>query len=230
MNWSILRSCPLAVAAAACLAAPAAAAESPRDMLAQAAFADTDKAVALARIDRARSGAAALLARNADDQDAAMVQAMALGYRAKLTRNRGDAIAARKQFEALATRYPRNPEPPVALGAWHMGAINTFGRLVGRAMLGAQKEAGLNALDRAVALGGGRAMFLALAGMLRLEMDADDARGAELTEAASRAATPTAIDRQFQRAAAAVLAQLRRGDRKAAQKLADRLLPLGQFG
>ena len=72
-------------------------------------------------------------------------------------------------------------------------------------------------------------MFLGLAGLLRLQLDADDARGAELTQAVARGSTPTAIDRLFQRAAAAVLVPLREGDRKAAQKLADRLLPLGPF-
>ena len=229
MTWMNRLSLPLVLAAAS-LTAPAVAAQTPREMLVVAAFHDTDRGVALARIDKARVGAAALLARDGGDQDAAMVQAMALGYRAKLTSNRGDAIAARKQFEGLAARYPRNPEPSVALGAWHMGAIAKFGRLIGRATLGAQKDVGLKALDRAIALGGNRAMFLALAGLLRLELDANDARGAELTEAAVRGSTPTAIDRQFQRAAAAVLVPLRRGDRKAAQKLADRLLPLGQFG
>ena len=217
-------------ATALAYAAPVVAAETPREMLVVAAFRDTDKGIALARIDKARVGATALLARNADDQDAAMVQAMALGYRAKLTSNRGEAIAARKQFEGLAVRFPRNPEPSVALGAWHLGAIAKFGRFIGRATLGAQKDAGLKALDRAVALGGNRAMFLGLAGLLRIEIDPNDARGAELTEAATRGTTPTVIDRQFQRAAAAVLVPLRRGDRKAAQKLADRLLPLGQFG
>ena len=210
------------------LAHPAAA-QTPREMLVTAAFNDTDKGLALARIDKARASAAAVLARDANDQDAAMVQAMAVGYRAKLTSNRGDAITARKQLEGLVARFPRNPEPVAALGAWHIGAIAKFGRLVGRAALGAQKGAGLAALDRAIALGGDRAMFLALAGMLRIEIDPDDPRGQQLTEAAVRGTTPTVIDRLFQRAAAAVLAPLRRGDRKAAQKLATALLPLGRF-
>ena len=229
MIWTPRPFLPAFLAAASVAAAAPALAQTPREMLVTAAFQDTDKAAALARINRAHAGATALLARNGNDQDAAMVQAMALGYRAKLTGNRGEAIVARKQFEGLIARFPRNPEPTVALGAWHMGAIAKFGRLVGRAALGAQKGEGLAALDRAVALGGDRAMFLALAGMLRLELDANDARGAQLTEAAARGSTPTAIDKLFQRAAAAVLVPLRRGDRKAAQKLADRLLPLGQF-
>ncbi len=210
--------------------ASAAPAESPREMLVDAAFHDTDKAVALARVDRARAGATALLARNADDQDAAMVQATALGYRAKLTGNRGEAVAARKQFEGLVARFPRNPEASVALGAWHVGVIARFGRIVGRAAVGAQKGVGLASLDRAVKLGGDRAMFLGLAGLLRVQLDAGDAHGVRLTEAAARGSTPTVIDRQFQRAASAVAALLHRGDRKGAQKLADRLLPLGQFG
>lgn len=221
---------PGLLAIACLIGATPAVAETPREMLVNAAFHDTDKGVALGRIDRARAGATALLARNRDDQDAALVQATALGYRAKLTGNRGDAVAARKQFESLVARYPRNPEASVALGAWHIGVIISFGRIIGRAAVGAQKGTGLAALDRAVALGGDRAMFLGLAGLLRIEIDPDDARGRQLAEAAVRGSAPTAIDRQFQRAAAAVLVPLRRGDRRAAQKLADRLLPLGQFG
>lgn len=221
---------PLLLATALLTGTAPAVAETPREALVHAAFSDTDKAAALARIDRARAGATILLKHNADDQDAALVQATALGYRAKLTGNRGDAVAARKQFESLVARYPRNPEASVALGAWHVGVIISFGRFLGRAAVGAQKGAGLASLDRAVALGGDRAMFLGLAGLLRLELDPTDKRGIQLTEAATRGSTPTAIDRQFQRAAAAVLVPLRKGDRKGAQKLADRLLPLGQFG
>ena len=230
MNRTARPFLPILMAAGAMACpTPVVAADSPREMLVAAAFRDTDKAAALARIDRARAGASALLSRDANDQDAAMVQATALGYRAKLTGNRGEAVAARRQFEGLVARFPRNPEASLALGAWHVGVISSFGRIVGRAAVGAQKQVGFQSLDRAVQLGGDRAMFLGLAGLLRLELDADDGRAAQLVEAAARGTTPTALDRLFQRAAAAVLVPLRRGDRKAAQKLADRLLPLGQF-
>ena len=204
-------------------------AETPRELLTQAGFVDRDRSVALARIDRAAAVAGQALSRSPNDQEAAIMQAMANGYRAKLLGNRGEAIAARKQYETLVTRYPRNAEAQAALGAWHVGVIAKLGRFVGRAVAGAQKATGFEALDRSVALGGNRAMFAGLAGLLRLELDPNDARGRALVETASKAPTPTAIDGDVKRAALAVLVPLKAGDANATKALADRLLPFGQF-
>ena len=204
-------------------------AETPRELLTQAGFVDRDRSVALARIDRAATVAGQVLTRTPNDQEAAIMQAMANGYRAKLLGNRAQAIAARKQYEALVTRYPRNAEAQAALGAWHVGVIAKLGRFVGRAVAGAQKATGFEALDRSVALGGNRAMFAGLAGLLRLELDPNDARGRALVETASKAPTPTAIDGFVRKAAAAVLVPLRAGDADATKALADKLLPFGQF-
>ncbi|SFP39242.1 hypothetical protein [Sphingomonas rubra] len=216
----------LSLAVVAALAPVAAQAQSARDLLVQAAFEDRSKPVAAARIERVIALTAAASARNPDDQEAVVVGATALGYRAKLSGNRSQAVAARHAFEAAAGRFPRNAEAQVALGAWHMGIISKVGRLVGR-VIGAQKNVGLAALDRSVALGGNRAMFAGLSALLRLQADADDARGRALAEQAARAPTPTAIDRYMQRACTAVLAPLRNGDDRTASALADRLLPLG---
>ncbi|WP_254784244.1 hypothetical protein [Sphingomonas sp. OK281] len=207
----------------------AARAETPRELLTQAGFVDRDRSVALARIDRAAAAAGQALSRSPNDAEAAIMQAMANGYRAKLLGNRGQAIAARKQYEALVLRYPRNAEAQAALGAWHVGVIAKLGRFVGRAVAGAQKATGFEALDRSVALGGNRAMFAGLAGLLRLEIDPNDARGRALVETASKAPTPTAIDGYVRKAAVAVLVPLRAGDANATRALADKLLPFGQF-
>ena len=204
-------------------------AETPRELLTQAGFVDRDRSVALARIDRAATVAGQVLTRTPNDQEAAIMQAMANGYRAKLLGNRGQAIAARKQYEGLVARYPRNAEAQAALGAWHVGVIAKLGRFVGRAAAGAQKVTGYAALDRSVALGGNRAMFAGLAGLLRLELDPADTRGRELVETASRAPAPTAIDAFMRRAAVAVLVPLRAGDLATARALADKLLPFGQI-
>ncbi|RXD06950.1 hypothetical protein EQZ23_02305 [Sphingomonas sp. UV9] len=217
------------IAACAVLCAAPARAETPRELLTQAGFVDRDRGVALARIDKAAAGAGQALSRSPNDQEAAIMQAMANGYRAKLLGNRGQAIAARKQYEALVARFPRNAEAQAALGAWHVGVIAKLGRFVGRAVAGAQKSTGFEALDRSVALGGNRAMFAGLAGLLRLELDPKDARGRALLETASRAPTPTAIDGFVRRAAIAVLVPLRAGDTEATKTLADKMLPFGQF-
>jgi hypothetical protein len=217
----------LAVSALSCPAAVLA--ESPRDLLTHASFQDRDKTAAMKRVAVAHAAATAQLARAPGDREAALMQATALGYRAKLTGSRGDAIAARKVMEQLVAKLPADPERQVVLGAWHMGAVHRLGRIVARAALGASKSAGTAALDRAVALGGGRAMFPALAGMLRLEMDPTDARGRQLVEAAARGATPTAIDRHLQRGAAMILKPLRAGDKDAIRKLASLMLPFGRI-
>lgn len=219
----------VAVAAAMMVTASPVAAETPRDLLTQASFGDRDKAVALGRVNAALRGASAALRSTPADPEAGLMQATALGYRAKLTGSRAEAIQARKQFEGLIHRDPRDAEARLALGAWHLGAVYRLGRLVGRAALGAQKPAGYTALDQAVALGGNRALFSGLAALLRLQMDPSDPRGRLLAEAATRAGTPTALDRILQRAATQVLVPLRAGNAAATKAAAARLLPFGQL-
>jgi hypothetical protein len=210
------------------VAAPASA-QSARDLLTEASFATTDKAAALARVGAAEQAAARLLQRTPGDREAQLMWATALGYRAKLTGSRADAVAARKRFESLVAQAPDDAERHLALGAWHVGALNKLGTMVGRALLGAQKATAYASLDRAVTLGGGRALFTGLAALLRLELDPADARGRALAEAAVKAPAPTMLDRQMQRAAAAVLVPLRAGRRAEAKLLASKLLPFGRF-
>jgi len=217
------------VAAAIALAGTPARAESPRDLLTQASFGAHDKAAALARIAAARQGSAAILHAAAGDREAQLIQATAIGYQAKLTGSRADAIQARRLFEALVAREPRFADAQLALGAWHIGAVYRLGSLIGRAALGAQKSTGLAALDRAVALGGNRALYSGLAALLRLQLDPADPRGRALAEAAARAAAPTQLDAILQRAATQILVSLRSGDAKRIKLAASRLLPFGQL-
>lgn len=210
------------------LAAPASA-ETPRDILTQASFGARSKPAALQSIGEADRLAMAVLSRDPDDREALLMQATARSYRAKLNGSRADAIASRKMFEALAARAPRDPEPQLGLGAWHMGAVFKLGGMIGRAALGAQRSAGLTALDRAVAAGGDRAIYAGVSALLRLEQDAADPKGRALAELASRAATPTAFDRAMRRAAGLVLASIKAGNAGATKTLAARLLPFGQI-
>lgn len=223
MTFRIIFLCvSLALAAPLC-------AESPRDLLTHASFHDRDKGAALRRVGTAHAAATALLRRSPTDREAALMQATALGYRAKLTGSRGDAIAARKAMEQLVARAPADPERHLVLGAWHMGAVHKLGRLVARAALGASKPVGLSALERAIALGGNRAMFPGVASLLRLEQDPKDAQGRALAEAAARGGTPTPLDRHIQQAARAVLVPLRAGDTRSTRRLAAQLLPFGRI-
>ncbi|WP_235399070.1 hypothetical protein [Sphingomonas sp. SRS2] len=216
------------IAASSVLAMPLEAA-TPRQILAEAAFQTRDKATALAQIAEAERGAVAQLAADAGDRDATFVRAMALGYRAKLDRSRADAMAARKQFEALAAADPRDPDAAAAVGTWHLDSVIDLGGLVAGMAIGAKKAIGLAMMDRAVTLGGNRAMYPGLAALLRLSIDPADPRGRALAEKASAAATPQPLDRVFQRSAVAMLAPLKAGNHKAVQTLARQLLPFGRL-
>ena len=159
-----------------------------------------------------------------------MVLAMAVGYQAKLNRSRSSAMTAKTMFETLAARDPRDPEAQAAVGGWHIDAVAGLGGLMARTILGANKATGFAALDRAVALGGNRAMFPGLAALLRLQLDASDARGIALAEVATRGTTPTQLDLLMQRSAVLVLKQVRSGgDAAGVRALAKRLLPLGRL-
>jgi len=212
----------------AVLIATPAMATTPRDILLDAAFHARDKSVALAQVGRAEAQADALLARTPDDHEAALMQAMATAYRAKLRHSRSDALAARKMFDALA-RDPKNAELQAAVGAWHIDAVTELGGFLAGAVLGAKRSAGLAAIDRAVALGGDRAMFAGLAALLRLSVDAEDEKARALAKIASHAPAPSEMDRQMRRSAIAILVPLRAGDTEAAQKLAHQSLPFGQI-
>lgn len=220
---------PVLAGAALLATVPANAAESARDTLTRTAFVVQDRAAALAQIASVESNAVAVLNRAPGDVEAQLTRAMATSYRAKLTNSRADALAAKAQFEAITTRNPRDAEAQAALGAWHLSAVKSLGGLVARGALGARKASGLDALDRAVALGGPRALFPGLAALLRLALDPKDPTGASLAETAARGATPTALDRILQRRAVQIVATLRSGDTRGVQALANRLLPLGQF-
>lgn len=217
------------VALALCTFAPAtpAAAQTARDLLTQASFGGQPEPVALRQVDAAHALASTVLIGSPGDADAALMQATAVGYRAKLTGSRSGAVAARRLIERLVATNPRNAEAQLALGAWHVGAVNKLGSFMARATLGGAKSAGLTALDRAVALGGNRAFYPGMAALLRLELDPGDARGRALAESAIHAGAPTALDRIVQRATAAVLVPLRAGDAGRARTLASRYLPFG---
>jgi len=230
MNQRYRRAVLIAVATVTCVLGSApVAAQSAREILTQASFSDSDEASALRRVTTAYAVAGSALTRKPDDREAQLMRATALGYRAKLTGNRADAIAARRQFEAMVAQNPRDAEAQLALGAWHVGAVKKLGSIVGRAAVGAQRSVGLASLDRAVALGGDRALFTGLSALLRLELDPRDPRGRALAETAARGGVTTPIDRILQRAATMILTPLRTGDTQATRKLASQLLPFGRF-
>jgi hypothetical protein len=215
---------PIAIA----IASPAAA-QSARDILMDAAYSVPDKATALARIDRALKAADAVLARDPRNLQARLSRAMAISYRSKLGKSRSDAMTSRREFEALVAAHPNDAEAQMALAGWHLGAVIELGPLMARTALGARKGTGLQALKRALALGGDRAMFPAFASLNQIQIDPGNiAEAKRLAEAAVRARAPTQLDRIMQRQAAILLRSLNAGNGQAAARAAKTLSPFGR--
>lgn len=219
----------LAFVVAVLIASPLPAAP-PRDTLIDAAFVATEKTAALHQLTAAIVACDAILARDPVNREAKMQRALAIGYRGKLTRSRGDALAARRAFEVLAAADPRDPEAQIALGGWHISAILDVGSMMARTAVGARKAEGLAALDRASRLGANRAAFPAMNALFRIALDKDDiVEARRLAEAAARAPAPTSFDRVTQRRVMAILPALRAGDGKTASAQARALLPFGRL-
>lgn len=224
-RWTI--GCTAALVAAA--SAPALA-ETPREMLTAAAFQSEDKASALALIAKAIGAADRILAARPGDREALLQRGVAIGYRAKLMRNRADARASLSIFEGLAARDPRDAEAQMVIAGWHLDAIDQLGGFIARAALGAKAQAGEAALDRAVTLGGKQAFFLGLGAMMLIRQDSHNVGEArKWAEAAALAPTPTPLDVVMRRSAMAILPALRANDGKAAAGLARKLLPFGRL-
>ena len=210
------------------LAAVPAAAATPRELLTQAAFQAADKGAALALVTPALATTEAQLAADPNNREALLQRAVAIGDRARLAKSAGDAKTARRLFEAYASTYPRDPEGQLAIASWHLDTIASG--FLATTVLGARKDTGLAALDRAVALGQGHPFFTGFAAMMRIRLDPGDVAAARaLAESATSGEAATPLDRIARRQAQALLAPLRANDGKAASALARTLLPFGRL-
>lgn len=225
MNMTTAATAALAIAVSA---VPAHA--GPREALAAAAFTAPTPAAALEQVNAVQAVADATLAKDPGNRDAQIYHAMAIGYRAKLTKSRSGALEAHALFEKLAAADPRDPQTQALVGGWHLDAIDSLGAFMAHTVLGARRELGLAAIDRAAALGGSEATYPALAAMMRIRLDPADLTAVRaLAETAGRASATTPLDRLLQRDAAALLVPLRAGDGKAASALARKMLPFGRI-
>jgi hypothetical protein len=216
------------VAVAMLVAAVPASAATPRELLTQASLSTADKAQALALVRQGLAQAEAELKADPRDREAAMQRGVAIGYLARLTRSPGEAKEARHIFETLAAANPRDPEAQLAIATWHLDT--TEAGFLASTLLKAKKEVGLAALDKAVALSGGRAFFPGFAALLRIRLNPKDlATARALAERAVASSGTSALDRIAKRNAEALLIPLRNGDGRTAGLLARKLLPFGRL-
>jgi hypothetical protein len=218
---------PVAIVATLACVAPAQSA-TPREDLIRAAFSTRDKGQALTLVNQAISESQAILAQTPGDHEAKLQQALGIGYRGQLKRSPTDAKAAHSLIQTLANSDPRDPETQVALAGWHLTAVGDLGNFLARTVLGASRDAGFSALDKAVALGGNRAFFPGYAALIRIKLDSSDtATPLRLAQRAAASPATSPLDRVMQRAAARIIPLLQSGNGSAASDLAKQLLPFG---
>lgn len=199
-----------------------------RAQMAVAAYETRDKAQALALVERAEKDFDAALAKNPRDVAAQMQKAVAIGYRAKLTKSPGLGKDARQRFEAVRAAYPDNALAWSAVGGWHGGAIATLGNFMAGTVLGAKSAEMDRNFAQALKLEPSNPGFRTIYAMTLLDIDRDNSpKAAALLNGVAAMPTQDGFDALLRAQGAQLYAALKAGDAKAAQALARRLQAFG---
>jgi tetratricopeptide (TPR) repeat protein len=212
-------------------ATPAALVLAGRSQLAIAAYETRDKAQALAQIDRAEADFDAALAKKPGDRDALMQKAVAIGYRAKLTKSPGLGKEAKKRFEAIRAAHPDYALAWSAVGGWHAGAIATLGSFMAGTLLGAKNDEIAPNFAQALKLDPRSPSLRAIYAMSLLDLDRDNAlKAANVLNGVGGLPANDGFDALLRAQGVQLFAALKTGDAKAAQALARRLQAFGTIG
>ena len=213
-------------------AVPAAAADTAADqtlaaraLLVVAAYETGDKARALSVIAEAERHADAAIKLAPDDVDAALQKAIAIGYRAKLTRSPGGAKVARAMMEKATLRAPKNALAWASIGGWHAESVVTLGKFLAGTMVGAKAKTGLAGYERAVALAPDSPVFRTLYAISLADLDPDPARLRALLAPAAAGKGGDGFDRMMRDRARRLLAALGTGDKDALADAAAKARP-----
>ena len=222
---------PAAVAQGRAEATPASLTLAGRAQLAMAAYETRDKAQALALVQRAEADFDAALARNPADVGAQMQKAVAIGYRAKLSRAPGLAKDARARFEAVRAAHPDNSLAWSAIGGWHGGAIATLGSFVAGTMLGARTGEVDRNFGQALKLDPSNPSLRTIYAMTLLDLNRDNgARAAAVLGNIGALPARDGFEALLRAQGVQLAAAIKAGDMRAAQVLARRLQAFGTLG
>lgn len=212
-------------------ATPAALVLAGRSQLTLAAYETRDKAQALAQVERAEADFDAALAKNPKDIAAQMQKAVAIGYRAKLTKSPGLGKEARKRFEAIRDAHPDYAIAWSAVGGWHAGAIATLGSFMAGTVLGAKNDEISRNFSQALKLDPASPSLRAIYAMSLLDLDRDNAlKAANILNGIGGLPANDGFDALLRAQGVQLFAALKAGDAKAAQALARRLQAFGAVG
>ena len=195
-----------------------------RAQLSIAGYQTTDKARALAIVAAAEKDFDTALARAPTNVEAQLQKAVAIAYRAQLTRGIGLAKDTRRRFEAIRTAHPENSLVWGALGGWHGGAVATVGSFLAGTALGAKKSEMERNYAQALKLAPGVPSTRVFFAITLLDLDEDNAaRAAGLLKGLENLPANDGFEAMLKRQGLELAGVLAKGDKAAAQAAARRM-------
>ncbi|MGB3724003.1 MAG: hypothetical protein WA979_14450 [Pacificimonas sp.] len=195
-----------------------------------AAYEADTKDKALKLIGEAEMDANTALALKPGHIGATLQKAVAIGYRAQLTKSPGEAKTARRLMEKAAKAEPKNPLAHTSLGGWHSGAIGELGGFVAGTVLGAKEDRAIAAFDRALALDSGNPVWRTFYAIGLIDMGEEDQteKLRSLLTPAANGKAKNGFERLIRARAKRLLAAL--GDEDALEDAAEASRPFARIG
>jgi hypothetical protein len=204
---------------------------SGRAQLVQAAYLTRDKAQALALIASAEADFDKVLAKAPGNADALFQKAVAIGYRAKLTKSPGLGKDSRKGFEGWRAAHPENPLGWASVAGWHGGAVATLGGFMASTILGAKAAEVDSGFARALKLAPTNPVYRVFYAQTLLDLDKGNAgKATQLLQGVAQLPAEDAYEALMRAQGVQMVAALKAGDAKAAQALSRRLAAFGTLG
>jgi hypothetical protein len=195
-----------------------------RARLSIAGYQTPDKARALALIAESEADFDAALARAPGNVEAQLQKAVAIGYRAQLTRGIGLAKDTRRRFEAIRAAHPENHLVWGALGGWHGGSIAAVGSFLAGTALGAKRAEMERCYAQALKLAPGLPSTRTFFAITLLDLDDANAnRAAGVLKGLDGLPAQDGFEAMLKRQGLELAAALAKGDPAAAQATARKL-------
>jgi hypothetical protein len=195
-----------------------------RTQLSIAGYQTDSKDRALALVAAAEKDFDTALARAPGSVDAQLQKAIAIAYRAQLTRGIALAKETRRRFETIRTAHPGNSLVWGALGGWHGGAVATVGSFLAGTALGAKKTEMERCYAQALKLAPGLPSTRVFFAITLLDLDASNAnRAAGLLKGLDNLPAQDGFEAMVKRQGLELAAVLIKGDAAAAQATARKL-------
>ena len=195
-----------------------------RAQLSIAGYQTDSKDRALALVAAAEKDFDTALARAPGSVDAQLQKAIAIAYRAQLTRGIALAKETRRRFETIRAAHPDNSLVWGALGGWHGGAVATVGSFLAGTALGAKKTEMERCYAQALKLAPGLPSTRVFFAITLLDLDASNAnRAAGLLKGLDNLPAQDGFEAMVKRQGLELAAVLIKGDAAAAQATARKL-------